>query len=230
MNSATENSASVDNTGSPVSEATGTSSPLLSANTSLNNVSMQSIGSELSPASTPPLSVDESTPSSTKSGLTVESSEASIVTSSSQDITTKTTSSTEVVANAVTTSTTTPNATGDYGIKRTIVNTSKEVAKTESDFSQTISVLGSQSNAGNVRNVTSTSSTSTIPTVVGNNRGNQTARAMSNKPNRRSPVYGIQTIPVLSGMCQPVTNQQSTATTNVYVSSDQPQVIVKVLI
>ena len=190
---------------------------------------MQSVDSEVSPISSPPPSTDGST-LTLKASIPSERVDAPMVTSSPENSTSK--PSTTNDSNAATITTTTSNAAGgDYGIKRTIiVSSSKEVgSRPESVQCHTISVLGAQMTKP--ENPVSVVPMSSIPTLVGNNRGSRPtiARPMSNHQpvmhNRRSPMYGIQTIPVLSGMGHPVTNQPTSMAPNVFVSSNQPQVM-----
>ena len=188
---------------------------------------MQSIESEASPIGTPPPPAEESNQSMVKTSTPGESQEAPMVTSPQ-----KTISKEESTANNVTTTsiitTTSSTVVGDYGIKRTIINSTKESGLPETVSSHSISVLGSE--PAKHENSTPAIPMSSIPTLVGNNRGNRTsvARSLNNQQqpmqNRRSPMYGIQTIPVLSGIGHPLTNQPTSMAPSVYVTSNQPQV------
>lgn len=201
-------------------------SPITSANTSLNNVSMQSVDSELSPSSTPPHSssdpsskTGDSTPSSIKSNIMNESLETPMVMSPPKNV------ETSAPSDAVSTTLSSVSK-GDYGIKRTIVNTSKEnpTSDTTCNTAMAISVLGSNNVIKTDFPPSTTVPLSSIPTLVGNGRGSH--QVLSNRSthiaqntNRPSPY--IQPIPVIG---HSLANQQPSATHNAYVSSNQSQV------
>ncbi|CAK8692563.1 unnamed protein product [Clavelina lepadiformis] len=234
MNSAVD--MSIDNNGSSSIDNSNnscvrTESPIPSANSSLNNISMISVESETRDNTpTPPptmevISKSEKVSSSQLARSNLSYSETPMITSPSKP--TMCTS----VQSAPTNLNHSEANTKEFGITRTIVvNSVNNMAPHEVMLSQNISVLGSSKvdsslSQHKIANTTQ-SSMSTIPTLVGGNRGNQiptvsrhSRNQMDSQSGNRHPSMPIRTIPVLTRPSQVGCDQS-----NIYGAANPPQV------